>query len=76
MKGVMSILVFYVFVLVVYFSIFSKRTCWKQEVLEDPLTVSAIDEETEFNALVVGYLPTIKILSFSDTHTLIHSQSL
>ena len=25
----------------------------KQELLEDPATISAIDEETEFNALVV-----------------------
>lgn len=26
---------------------------WKQDLLEDPAIISAIDEETEFNALVV-----------------------
>lgn len=32
---------------------------WKQDLLEDPAIISAIDEETEFNALVVSKLPFI-----------------
>lgn len=46
------------------------KRCWcvlwfiLQELLEDPAIISAIDEETEFNALVVCMLPLVVYIIF------------